>query len=91
VTKQGRLCVECQQRPARFRSHGRRSDGRVRADKDHDLCPQCYRGVRNRLRARALADADSQAVGSSDEDIAPFGPTDKSAMEAKARSSDSIG
>ena len=40
-----RECVKCHQRPARFWS-----DGRLKADRDHDLCPQCYRAAVDRLR-----------------------------------------
>lgn len=33
-----RLCQLCRQRPARFRYKGR-----VKRDRDHDICFQCYR------------------------------------------------
>lgn len=41
------LCAACEQRKARFRYRGR-----VRADRDHTLCFECYRGEINRARAR---------------------------------------
>ena len=43
------LCVGCQERKARFRYRGE-----VRADRDHTLCFECYRGEANRARARRL-------------------------------------
>ena len=39
-------CVNCQERRARFRFQGI-----VKADDDHNLCFQCFRAVRNRLRS----------------------------------------
>lgn len=44
-----KLCAGCQERKARFRY--RRE---VRADRDHTLCFECYRGEINRARARRL-------------------------------------
>lgn len=46
------LCAGCQERKARFRYRGE-----VRADPDHTLCFECFRGEINRSRARRLADA----------------------------------
>lgn len=46
------LCAVCQERKARFRYRGE-----VRADRDHILCFECYRGEVNRARARRLIDA----------------------------------
>jgi hypothetical protein len=43
------LCLGCQERKARFRYRGE-----VRADRDHSLCFECYRGEVNRARARRL-------------------------------------
>ena len=43
------LCVGCQERKARFRYRGE-----VRADRDHTLCFECYRGEVNRAHARRL-------------------------------------
>ena len=43
------LCAACQGRKARFRY--RRG---VRADRDHTLCFECYRGELNRARARRI-------------------------------------
>jgi hypothetical protein len=45
------LCVTCQGRKARFKYRGE-----VRADRDHTLCFECYRGESNRARARRLAE-----------------------------------
>jgi hypothetical protein len=47
----GRPCELCGDRRARFRRHGV-----VKADRTHTLCFECYRGERNRSRARRLAD-----------------------------------
>lgn len=46
------LCAACRERKARFRYRGE-----VRADRDHTLCFECYRGEVNRARARRLSDA----------------------------------
>jgi hypothetical protein len=43
------LCAACRARKARFRYRGR-----VRADRDHTLCFECYRGQLNRARAHQL-------------------------------------
>ena len=42
-------CVECRRRRSLFRYRGV-----VKADSDHTLCFQCYRGLRDRLRGRRL-------------------------------------
>ncbi len=39
------LCTGCRQRPARFQYRGR-----VRADRSHTLCFQCYRAAMDRAR-----------------------------------------
>ena len=44
-----RLCTQCRQRRARYRS----PDGSVRSDRQHDLCRRCYRSARDRLAATA--------------------------------------
>jgi hypothetical protein len=46
-----RLCQSCQDRKARFAYRGR-----VKADRDHTLCFECYRAERERRRACALAE-----------------------------------
>ena len=43
------LCAGCKGQPARFQYRGR-----VRADRDHNLCFRCFRAEVNRLRARRL-------------------------------------
>ena len=51
ITRSSRYtCADCQLRPARFRYRGE-----VRADRDHNLCFQCFRAERNRLRLRRAA------------------------------------
>jgi hypothetical protein len=57
------LCAACQERKAKFRY--RRE---VRADRDHTLCFECYRGEVNRTRARRLAEAATRLLVAS-----PFG------------------
>jgi hypothetical protein len=52
-----RLCQACQDRKARFAYRGR-----VKADRDHTLCFECYRAERDRRRALALTDVARQAV-----------------------------
>jgi hypothetical protein len=44
------LCAGCRSRRARFQYRGT-----VKADRDHNLCFQCYRSELNRLRARRMA------------------------------------
>ena len=51
-----RACQSCQERKARF-SYG----GRVRADRDHTLCFECFRSERDRQRATRLADMSTLA------------------------------
>ena len=48
------LCAACEERKARFRYRGE-----VRADRDHTLCFECFRGETNRLRARRLNEPTS--------------------------------
>lgn len=43
------LCAACRERRAKFQYQGR-----VRADRDHVLCFQCFRAERERRRARQL-------------------------------------
>ena len=50
------VCRGCSIRRARFRRRGE-----VRADKDHDLCFRCFRGARERLRARLLREVRQAA------------------------------
>lgn len=57
------LCAACQERKARFRYRGE-----VRADRDHALCFECYRGEINRARARRLSEPATPGMRS------PFGP-----------------
>ena len=45
-----KLCQSCRDRKARFAFRGR-----VKADRDHTLCFECYRSERERRRALALA------------------------------------
>lgn len=46
------LCAGCQERKARFRYRDE-----VRADRNHTLCFECFRGEVNRARARRMVDA----------------------------------
>jgi hypothetical protein len=46
-----RNCESCRLRKARFRYRGI-----VRTDRDHTLCFECYRAVRDRRRAQMLAE-----------------------------------
>lgn len=52
-----RLCLACGERRALFLYRGV-----VKADRDHNLCFECYRAELNRLRARRLG-AGSAGVG----------------------------
>jgi hypothetical protein len=48
-----KLCQSCHDRKARFAFRGR-----VKADRDHTLCFECYRAERQRRRAAALAQVE---------------------------------
>jgi len=43
-----RLCKACGRHWARFRYHGQ-----VRWDRDHDLCPRCWRAMLDQARNQA--------------------------------------
>lgn len=45
------LCQTCHERKARFEYRGR-----VKADRDHTLCFQCFRAERDRRRAAMLSE-----------------------------------
>lgn len=45
-----RLCVLCRQHGAKFTFRGR-----VKRDKDHNVCHRCYRSMSDRNRARLIA------------------------------------
>ena len=53
------LCKGCEERKALFRYRGC-----VRADRDHTLCFECYRGEINRSRARRFAQRGAVALAS---------------------------
>ena len=59
------LCAACQERKARFRYRGE-----VRADRDHTLCFECYRGEINRARAHRLG----ERLLTTPIMMSPFGP-----------------
>ena len=46
------LCARCGKHPATFRYHGK-----VRRDRQHDLCQQCFRALENHRRVEAMSDA----------------------------------
>ena len=52
-----RLCLACGERRALFAHRGV-----VKADRDHNLCFECYRAEVNRLRARRLSAAPAAAA-----------------------------
>ena len=51
-----RACQSCQEPKAHFSY-----DGRVRADRDHTLCFECFRSERDRQRATRLAEVSTLA------------------------------
>ena len=65
------LCVACRERKARFRYRGE-----VRADRDHTLCFECYRGEVNRARARRLGGLalDRRQITHRQHHVVRFGP-----------------
>ena len=44
-----KLCIGCQEHPAKFRFRGR-----VKRDKDHTLCPRCHRSLADRCHAQRV-------------------------------------
>jgi hypothetical protein len=44
-----KLCTLCQRHHAKFTFRGR-----VKRDKDHDVCHRCYRSLRDKNRARSI-------------------------------------
>ena len=53
-----RLCSECGKRPAHFRvrkTARRRHLSAMRADDDHNLCPECYRRALDHNKASQMA------------------------------------
>jgi hypothetical protein len=46
-----RLCALCKQHDAKFTFRGR-----VKRDKEHDVCHRCYRSLRDRIAAWQLSD-----------------------------------
>lgn len=62
------LCAACRERKARFAYRGE-----VRADRDHTLCFECYRGEINRARARRMTEQPTPLRRQS-----PFGHQDSS-------------
>jgi hypothetical protein len=53
--RSARVCVQCQERPALyFVGAGRRTVVRFR--RDHGLCRQCFRGLKNSVRNRPWRD-----------------------------------
>jgi hypothetical protein len=54
-----RLCALCKQHHAKFTFRGR-----VKRDKEHDVCHRCYRSLRDRNAARQLsARSNRRAAG----------------------------
>lgn len=45
-----RICRQCYKRAATFRD----KRGRYKSNAHHDICPQCYRSIRDRNRALRL-------------------------------------
>lgn len=46
-----RLCVLCRQHDAKFKFHGK-----VKRDKDHNICHRCYRSLIDRNQARLITE-----------------------------------
>ena len=61
-----KLCQSCRDRKARFAFRGR-----VKADRDHTLCFECYRGERERRRALALARLPSPGLAAKRATLTP--------------------
>ena len=78
------LCERCAERKARYQYRGA-----VRADRHHTLCFQCFRSMRERLRARGLLDgahAPSPATPVADAPFLPAGPVLTATLSAAQRS-----
>jgi len=54
-TKDAGLCALCHKRPAKFKRKGK-----VKHDKDHDLCQQCFRSVADANWAARKKEIDAQ-------------------------------
>ena len=52
-----RLCTLCKQHDAKFTFRGR-----VKRDKEHDVCHRCYRSLRDRNSARQLSTGRRQGA-----------------------------
>jgi hypothetical protein len=52
LARRSHVCVSCRERRSLFRYRGV-----VRADRDHTLCFQCYRALRDSVRAHTIAQA----------------------------------
>lgn len=50
ITKDKTLCLQCKRRPAKFKHQGK-----IKRDKRHDLCLQCFRSIGDSLDAAKLA------------------------------------
>ena len=61
-----KLCNRCRERKARFRYRGR-----VKADRDHTLCFECFRAERDHRRAPMLAEVSRPLPLRSPFDAAP--------------------
>jgi len=60
-----RMCSACGKRKALFYRKGSRlrSKKRVGYSADHDLCPQCFEALLNRLKAECLEDQEPEEPG----------------------------
>jgi hypothetical protein len=50
IEKDNSLCARCKRRPAKFKHQGK-----IKRDKRHDLCLQCFRSIGDALDAAKLA------------------------------------
>lgn len=81
-----RTCESCRTRKARFQHRGR-----VRADRHHTLCFECFRSERDRQRAR-LADASPLPLFAPGGEMSGHGQAGATAsISAAARATDTRG
>lgn len=54
MSREKKICQSCYQRPAKFVLRGRDGNLRWGFRVDHDLCPRCWRSLRDRRRAALI-------------------------------------
>jgi hypothetical protein len=77
--RERKSCRSCRERRARYRYRGR-----VRADRHHTLCFECFRRERERLRARGFVRERTESPGVPRS--LPWQPTEREPLTERQRS-----